>query len=193
MLRWTRRKALFMEKSYRSRVIVGRIVGTHGVKGSLKLKPLTDYPDRFLDMDSLYLELPEVRGRRRPPRELAVQEMRFQEGKDLFIVTLEGIHTMEDAEELKGALVTVAPEDRVPLEEGVYWIDDILGLQVVDHDTGDVLGLVEGVLPTGSNDVYEIRTPDGALKMIPAIKDVVIQVDLEARVMRVHLLEGLWD
>lgn len=182
-----------MERTPRSRVVVGRIVGTHGVRGALKLKPLTDYPDRFLHMDSLYLELPEVRGRRRPPREIPILEVRFQEGRDLFIVNLQGIDTMEAAEELKGALVTVSPEDRVPLEEGAYWIDDIVGLRVVNHDTGEELGVVEGVMPTGSNDVYEIRTPDGALKMIPAIRDVIIEVNLEEGLMRVHLLEGLWD
>ncbi|WP_281746087.1 ribosome maturation factor RimM [Thermanaerovibrio acidaminovorans] len=179
--------------SDRSRVTVGRIVGTHGIKGSLKLKPLTDYPERFLHMETLYLELPQVKGRHRPPRELKILDVRFQDGKDLFIVTLEGIDTIEMAEDLKGALITVAPEDRVPLEEGVYWIDDIIGLEVVEDETDAVLGVVEDVMPTGSNDVYEVRTPDGVLKMIPATGEVIRKVDLEARQIRVHLLEGLWD
>jgi 16S rRNA processing protein RimM len=87
----------------------------------------------------------------------------------------------------------VAPEDRVPLEEGVYWIDDIIGLEVVEDETDAVLGVVEDVMPTGSNDVYEVRTPDGVLKMIPATGEVIRKVDLEARQIRVHLLEGLWD
>ena len=104
-----------------------------------------------------------------------------------------------------GALVThdmvaaywIGPDgklkERVPLEEDCYWIDDLLGLRVVEQDTGRDLGRLENVISTGSNDVYGVRTPDGALKMLPAIADVVRKVDLEAGTMTVVLLEGLWD
>ena len=177
-----------------SRIAVGRILGPHGVKGVLKLQPLTDFPERFRSMDRLVLEFPpKGTGPVRPPRELTVTGLETLEGRGLFLVRTREVVTCEEAESLKGALVTVAPEERVSLDEDCYWIDDILGLRVVEQDTGRALGRVEDVMSTGSNDVYSVRTPEGVLKMIPAIADVVQKVDLEEGTLTVVLLEGLWD
>ena len=177
-----------------SRIVVGRILGPHGIKGVLKLQPLTDYPERFRSMDRLVVEFPAPKvGVPRAPRELTVLGLDVLESKNLFLVRTEEVQTCDEAESLKGGLVTVAPEDRVPLEEDCYWIDDLLGLRVVEQDTGRDLGRVEDVMSTGSNDVYSVRTPEGVLKMIPAIAEVVQKVDLEEGTLTVVLLEGLWD
>ena len=169
-----------------SRIAVGRILGPHGVKGILKLQPLTDFPERFRSMDRLVLEFPpKGTGSVRPPRELTVTGLETLEGRGLFLVRTREVVTCEEAESLKGALVTVAPEERVSLDEDCYWIDDILGLRVVEQDTGRELGRVEDVMST--------RTPEGVLKMIPAIAEVVQKVDLEEGTLTVVLLEGLWD
>ena len=192
-----------------NRVLIGRVVGAHGIKGAIRIHPLTDYPKRFLEMERLYLERAG-----KPPKVLEVERVSLHEGKSQFLFTLRGVESREAAEALKGCLVTVAPEERVPLPEGEYWIDSLIGLEVRGRiasdeegetpqlenleNLGDLgkmskLGVIEDVMPTGSNDVYLVRTPDGAAKLIPAIADVVRKIDLEAGVMSVVLPEGLWD
>lgn len=188
------------------RVLIGRVVGAHGIKGAVRVHPLTDYPERFLEMDRLYLERAP-----KPPKILEVERVSSHEGKGQFLFSLRGVESRDAAEALTGCLVTVAPEERVSLPEGEYWIDSLIGLEVrgriaseeesetpqlenlEDLSQLDVLGKIEDVMPTGSNDVYLVRTPDGAAKLIPAIADVVRRIDLEAGVMIVALPEGLWD
>jgi 16S rRNA processing protein RimM len=168
--------------------MIGRIVGAHGIKGVLRVFPLTDYPERFLGMTSLYIEK-----QGKPPRVLDVTNVTRHDGKGQFLVSVSGIGDRDEAEALAGYAVTVAPEDRVELPEGEYWIDSLIGLDVVDASSGDLLGTVEDVMPTGSNDVYQVRATDGMVRLIPALEDVVRDIDVEGGVIRVTLLEGLWD
>lgn len=188
------------------RVLVGRVVGAHGIKGTIRVHPLTDYPERFLEMERLYLE--RTGKPPKPPKVLEVERVSSHEGKGQFLFTVRGVESREAAEALTGCLVTVAPEERVSLPEGEYWIDSLIGLEVRGRDASEDesvtpqlenlenlsdLGVIEDVMPTGSNDVYLVRTPDGAAKLIPAIADVVRKIDIEAGVMIVVLPEGLWD
>lgn len=170
------------------RVTVGCILGAHGVKGCLRLHPLTDYPDRFYSMKELSLTFPN-----KPPVSLTVTDISFHEGKYQFLVKTKEIDDMDSADALKGAIVTIPSSQRAALARDEYWHDDLVGLQVEDISSGELLGVLEEIISTGSNDVYSVRTPEGALKMLPAIKQVVSEVDLDAHVMRVTLLEGLWD
>lgn len=170
------------------RVQIGRIVGAHGVKGVLRVHPLTDYPERFLDMKTLCLER-----RGKPPLCLDVVEIASHEGKGQLLLTARGITDRDMAEALRGAVITVSPEERVALPEGEYWIDSLIGLDVVEADSGEHLGKVDDVMSTGSHDIYQVRTPDGAAKLLPATAEVVREIDLAGGVMRVSLLEGLWD
>ena len=87
--------------------------------------------------------------------------------------------------------MTVSKEERVELSEDEYWIDDIIGLKVIDNETGSELGLIEEVLETGSNDVYLIRTETGEVKPIPALAEAIVKVDTQNGVMLVTLPEGL--
>ena len=87
----------------------------------------------------------------------------------------------------------VDPSERVPLPEGSYWIADIVGLAVVLSGTGEELGKVEDVLRTGVHDVYSLRTPEGDVRMIPAVREVVLRVSPEEGVIEISLPEGLWD
>ena len=171
-----------------ARIVVGRIVGAHGIKGVLRIHPLTDYPERFLDMEALHLETPG-----KPPRELDVLEISSHDGKKQYLVSVSGITTREEADALRGYVVTVSPEERVPLADGEYWIDSLIGLDVVDAESDTHLGKIEDVLQTGSNDVYQVRTPDGALKMVPAIAQIVQSIDPDAGCMKIVVMEGLWD
>lgn len=178
------------------RVTVGRIVGAHGVKGTLKINPLTDYPDRFLDMGSLYVEK-----KGKPSKVLEITEMAPYEGKGGYLARVAGVDDRDSAEALSGYDITVLPEERVELPDGEFWIDSLVGLEVREasgeHDTQlekkPALGVIEDVMPTGGNDVYIVRTQAGELKPIPAIADVVKDIDLDAGVVWIVLPEGLWD
>lgn len=171
-----------------SRVRIGKIVGAHGVSGTLRIHPLTDFPERFLDMERLYVEKPG-----KPPRELEIQRASSHDGKGQILVKATGVEDRDEAEALSGWFVTVLPEERVALPDGEYWIDSLIGLKAVDAGSGDCLGVVEDVMPTGGNDVYLVRTAEGDVRMIPAIGDVVREIDISSGVMRVALIEGLWD
>lgn len=168
--------------------MIGRIVGAHGVRGTIRVHPLTDYPERFMEMKQLYIERPG-----KPPRVLEVLHVTSHDGKGQFLFAVDGITDRDQADALRGYLVTVSPEERVELPEGEYWIDSLIGLSVLDADSGEHLGKIEDVMSTGSNDVYQVMTPEGSRKMVPAIADVVAEIDLEGKVMRIHVMEGLWD
>jgi len=170
-------------------IAIGRVCGGHGLNGELRVLPLTDFPERFLEMERLRLFHPDGK----EWRELRPTHFRFLEGKGLLLVTTAEVVDRTGADLLRGALVKVTAEERIPLPEGRFWIDDLMGLQVKDETTGELLGVIEEVLQTGSNDCYMVRTPEGKLKALPAIRQVVRKVDLEARVMDVSLMEGLWD
>jgi 16S rRNA processing protein RimM len=90
-----------------------------------------------------------------------------------------------------GASVLIEPEDRVPLPEGSFWIDDLIGLHVVDND-GKILGTVDNILLTGGKELYEVRDENGKLHYIPAVENFVKEIDLPSGKIRVELIEGLW-
>ena len=167
---------------------IGRIVGVHGVRGDMLVLPVTDFPERFLGMKEMDIRLPQ-----RPMRTYKVRRIKPYEGKNTFFLSLEGIDNREAAEAMKGAEISVEADDRVELEEDEYWLEDIIGLTVKNAATGDVLGVINEVIFTGSNDVYVVHTPEGADKAIPAAADVIKEVDTAAGTMTVILPEGLWD
>ncbi|MDR1965994.1 MAG: ribosome maturation factor RimM [Synergistaceae bacterium] len=170
------------------RVQIGWIAGAHGIGGELRIHPTTDFPKRFFGMKTLRLECPG-----KPDLSLDIIGVRPHEGKGQILVSVAGVTDRDSAESLKGRAVTVDPEDRVDLPEGEYWIDSLIGLDVIDDRSGDHLGKIEDVMDIGSNDIYQVRADDGTLKLIPAIEDVVRGISLEDGVIRVILLEGLWD
>ena len=167
---------------------IGKIVGAHGVRGDMLLLPLTDFPERFLGMKKLDVTLPG-----KPMRAYTVSRIEPYEGKNTFFLRLLGVEGRDAAEALRGAVVTVAKDERVELEEDEYWLDDIIGLAVFDAATGDKLGEITEVMYTGSNDVYVVKTSDGASKAIPAVADVIKNVDTAKGTMTVNIPEGLWD
>lgn len=170
------------------RVRIGKIIGAHGIKGALRIYPLTDYPERFLEMERLYIEKPG-----KPSRELEVKSASSHDGKRQILVTVAGVSGRDEAEALSGWFVTISPDERVGLPDGEFWIDSLIGLKVEDAGGGGILGTLEGVMQTGANDVYQVRTPDGLIKLLPAIGDVVREIDIDSGVIKVSLLEGLWD
>ena len=178
----------------RDRIQIGRIIGAHGVRGEIRIVPTTDYPERFFGMKTLRAEFYGEPGTSpKPPVLLEVTGIRPHEGKGQVLVTADGIDGKDSADALKGYVITVAPDERVELAEGEYWVDSLIGLDVVDDDGGEYLGKIEDVMSTGSNDVYRVKTGDGKTKLIPAIEDVVRSISLDEGVIRIHVMEGLWD
>ena len=158
-----------MKKQY---LECGKIVATHGLRGEVKVMPWCDGPETLCGLSTLYLD-----GGKTP---LRVE--RARPAKGMVLLKAEGVDTPEAAQALRG------------LAEGQYYIQDLLGLTVEDADTGAVYGSLSDVTGTaGANDVYHITFPDGRVQLIPAIPQVVIQIDIDAGRMRIRPLEGLFE
>ena len=163
---------------------VGVIVKTHGIKGEVKVFPTTDSPLRFDDLTHVKLKPGKTE------RELKIEQARYF--KNLVILKFEGIDNINDVEQYKGADLFIPREEGVELEEGEYYIADIIDMKVVS-DTGEELGIVRDVLETGANDVYIIKRKGAEDLLIPATEECVLDIDIENNVMTVHLLDGLLD
>lgn len=159
---------------------VGRLRRNHGVHGDLILEVLTDFPERLKPGTRVFLG-PEHR-----PFRLA---RRRQHAQGL-LVAFDGITNPEQAAQLRNQLVFVRADDRPPLEEGEYYHHQLLGLQVVTEE-GAILGQLREILETGANDVYVVQSPQGADILLPAIGDVILDIDLPAGRIFVRPLPGL--
>ena len=162
-------------------LVVGQIIRPHGVRGEVGMKIITAYPERLPQFETLYIG-PEY-------RPYAFRRMRRH--GDGMIVRLEGVPDRNTAETLRGMFVYIPIGDAVPLEEGEYYLFQIEGIRVIIEDTQQELGRLTDVIETGANDVYVITTPDDREILLPAIPEVIKQVDTIAGVMVVHLMEGL--
>ena len=158
---------------------IGRMGRPFGLCGELRVQLLTEYPEQLGRLRIVYL------GPRMEPWE--VEGVRLHKGAALF--KLVGCDDRTTAETLRGALVQIAREDAVSLEEDEYYEHQIVGMTVVEED-GTLLGRVTEIISTGANDVYVVVGPDGEL-LLPAIESVILEIDLDADRMVVHVLEGL--
>ena len=162
--------------------IVGKIVNTHGVKGELRIMPSTDDPKRFSKFKKMYVE-------RKSVEEYEIESVRYH--KNFVLIKFKGIDDMTSAELFKGALLKINREDGAPLAKDEYYISDLFGLKVYTEEER-YLGEIVDVIYTGSNDVYAVRKEDRAKDLLlPAIKQVIKEVNMLERKMTVALLEGL--
>lgn len=162
---------------------VGKIVNTHGVKGELKVTPITSDLSRFD-----YLLFVSIK------HEGAFKEYRVMSSrihKNFVLIALKGVETMDEAEKLKGKELFVHRKHAIPLDEDEFFIVDIIGIDVYEDDKH--LGQLTDVLETGSNDVYIVTDNNKKEILIPALKSVIESVDIEGKRMQVRLLEGLVD
>jgi len=158
---------------------VARVVAAHGIKGEARCAILTDFPERFRKTRMLFL------GAER--RRFEVEQARLQRGSVL--IKLAGVDDRAAAEHLRGVTLYVPEAEAVILPEGSYFWHQIIGLQVQTVE-GSALGQISEILETGSNDVYVVQGPRGEL-LLPAIRDVIQNVDLERGLITVALMEGL--
>ncbi|MBS6396497.1 MAG: ribosome maturation factor RimM [Clostridiales bacterium] len=163
---------------------VGVISSTHGVRGEVKVFPTTDDPARFKKLEKVILDM------KGEQKELKIQGVKFF--KNQVILKFKGYDNINDIEKYKGMDLLVSREDAVPLEENENFIADLIDMEVVT-DEEELLGILVDVLETGANDVYVIETPEGKEVLLPAIRDCILEVNVEEKRMRVHVLEGLLD
>ena len=164
---------------------VGSITQTHGIRGEVKVFPLTDDISRFKNMKNLLLD-----GGKDGYITLEVENARSQ--KNLVILKFKGIDNINDIEKYKSKSLYVTRANAVRLRKDEYFVADLIGLDVWE-DNGAKLGILKDVIETGANDVYVIAMEDGKELLIPAIKECVLNVDIENRKMEVHVMEGLRD
>lgn len=163
---------------------VGIITTTHGIGGEVKVYPTTDDPKRFRRLKEVILDTGKER------KSLEIQSVKFF--KQLVILKFEGLDSINDVERFRKCSLLVPRENAVRLARDEYFIADLEGLQVRNED-GTPIGVLNSVLETGANDVYVIGLFDGRELLLPAIKQCVLEVNVEAGYIRIHILEGLLD
>ena len=161
---------------------VGVITSTHGVRGEVKVFPTTDDPERFKTLKHVLLDT----GREKKP--LEIQGVKFF--KQFVILKFKGIDNINDIERYKRCPLLVTRENAVPLEEDEYFVADMIGMKVITED-GIEFGTLSDVMETGANDVYVIDSKEHGEVLMPAIKECVLNVDMESGIITVHLMNGL--
>ncbi|HIY80780.1 16S rRNA processing protein RimM [Hydrogenoanaerobacterium saccharovorans] len=162
----------------------GKIVTTHGVRGEVKVQPWCDGPEFLGQFGTLYLDAAGTR---------PVKVLSAKVAGNMSVLKLEGLDTPEEARNWRGRVLYLRRAD-VKLAPGDYFIQDLIGLRVIDAaDPSVEYGVVEDVSSTGANDVYHIAREGRSTVLIPAIKQVIAGVDLEEGVMHITPLEGLFD
>ena len=162
---------------------VGVITSTHGVRGEVKVFPTTDDAKRFKTLKKVILD-------GREPLELSIEQVKFF--KNMVILKFKGYDNINDVETWRQRDLLITRDQAVELKEDEYFITDLIGLTVVNEEEA-VLGRVKDVLETGANDVYVVELTGGKELLLPAIKDCILNVDLEDGRMKVHVLDGLMD
>jgi len=162
---------------------LGKVVALFGVRGELKVRLLTDIPNRFAELDAVYAGPNHTRH--------LIQRVRPYKG-GMIVLKLEGIDDANAAESLRNQDLQIPLSKLAKLPPDSYYQHDILGLHVFTLDRRDV-GKIVDILITGSNDVYVVKTPDGSQVLIPAIRHVIKEVDLNRHAMYIDPLPGLLD
>ena len=176
-----------------NRLQVGAITSTHGIKGEVKVYPTTDDPKRFEELKQVILET--------PTGDLTLEIEGVRYFKQFVIVKFKGMDNINQIEKYKGLNLVVTRENAVKLDKDEYFVGDLIGATVIvdekiEHNGNEddyILGTLQDVMFTGGNDVYVVITKSGKEVLIPAIKQCILNVDVENNVIEVHLLDGLLD
>lgn len=163
---------------------VGIITATHGLKGEVKVYPTTDDPGRFRRLKKVILDNGKV------SVDLEIESVKYF--KQFVILKFKGLDDIEQVEKYRKASLYVTRDNAVRLKRDEFFIADLIDMKVINED-GSPLGTLRDVITTGANDVYEVALPEGGSVLIPAIKECILEVDVENALMKVHLLDGLLD
>ncbi|MBS4539774.1 ribosome maturation factor RimM [Clostridium sp. D2Q-11] len=162
-----------------NKIQVGKIINTHGLKGELKVLPLTDDPQRFNNLNKMYID----------NKEYIIEKVWYKKGFP--IITIQNFNDINDVLIFKNKYIYITQEDMIELEEDTYFIFQIKGLNVVTVD-GIEIGTIKDVLTPGANDVYVVKGKDKEY-LIPAVKEFVKEIDLEEKKMVIMPIEGLLE
>jgi len=163
-------------------IIIGKVVSTQGNKGEVNVLPLTDSIDRFKNLDNVFL--------RSKKSQTILNVEKIRKRNDTVILKLKDIENIEEAKMIVGSFLEVERKNAVKLPKETYFIFEIIGLEVYDENN-IFLGKVENVISTGSNDVYVVKSKDKEELFIPAIREVVKNVNLEKKRITIKMLDGL--
>lgn len=161
---------------------IGKIVAVQGLKGEVRVEAWCDSKEFLCEFDTLYFD--------KGAKEVEIQ--RAHPHKNIVLMKIKGVDTVEQAQLLRNKILYMDRND-VELEEGSFFVQDLIGLEVLDGESGESYGKICDVTETGANDVYHIKDSSGKIRLIPAIPDVVLNTDIEAGKMTIHVLEGLFD
>lgn len=161
---------------------VGVITSTHGLRGEVKVFPTTDDPGRFKKLKEVILDTGKEQ------QTVGIESARLF--KNMVILKMKGFDRIEDVENLRQKSLYVTREHAVKLKANEYFIADLIGMEVYT-DQEEHLGVLKDVLQTGANDVYVVETEQYGQVLIPAIRDCILEVQVEEARMKVHLLDGL--
>ncbi len=156
---------------------IGQIVNTFGIKGFVKVKPFTDDITRFEKLKNVYIK----------DKQYQVQEVKYH--KNMVLLKFLEVNSIEEAENLRNSYIQIDRKDGIK-KENEYYIVDLLGLEVYDEND-NLLGILEDIFNTGSNDIYVVKNKLGKQTLLPAISDVIKEINLEQKKIVVHLLKGL--
>ena len=163
---------------------VGKIVNTHGLRGEVKVVPWTDYPEVFEDIETVYIK------KKSDYERLDIAGIKYQ--KNNLIIRFAQLKDINEAEKYKNRVLYAERASLGELPEGVYYIADLIGLDVVKED-GEKVGIISDVFNTGSNDIYEVKREGQKNLLLPVIDDVVLNIDVENKKVTVRMMEGLED
>lgn len=161
---------------------IGQIVNTFGIKGMVKVNPFTDDVSQFEKLDTILID------KKGTLQEVSIEEVKYS--KNQVLLKLKGIDKIEEAEKYRNCYLKIPREKARKLPEGTYFIADLIGLEVIT-DEGTMLGKVEDIYNSGANDIYVIKDELGKQILLPSIKEVIKEIDLEQEKIIVHLLKGL--
>ncbi len=161
---------------------IGQIVNTYGIKGFVKVVPFTDDVSRFEDLETVYLQT------KNSLETAEIQEVKYV--KNMVLLKLKGIDDINVAQKYRNAYLKIDRKNAVKLPEDTYFIVDLLDMEVYTDDE-KYLGKISDVYPTGSNDIYVVKNEEGKQIVLPAISQVIKNVDIQNKKMLVHLLDGL--
>lgn len=160
----------------------GKIVGTHGIKGEVRIDPWCDSPEFLCAFKKLWLD----------ENGTEFIEVKSRPHKNITLTKIKGVDTIEAAEKYRGKVVYINRDD-INLADGVHFVQDLIGLEVKDADNGKVYGKISDVLRTGANDVYEIKDADGKTYLAPVIGDVVKEINVNDGYVLIVPMKGIFD
>ena len=160
----------------------GKIVGTHGVKGMVRIQPWSDSPDFICNFEKFYLD---------ENGNTSINVISASPHGNVVIAKLDGVNSIEEAERYRNKIIFIDRND-VDLPEDRYFINDLIGCNVFDADSNELLGILNDISATGANDVWHI-TKDGKEHLVPAIDEVIISVDIDNEKIILRPMKGIFD